>query len=67
MMDPETQFAYTLSRGTGIIDGKDGAVFNNALGSYTHLMPVSAKGILAEIFGEERGKHYLKADSPQTL
>ncbi|NLC91745.1 MAG: Ni-sirohydrochlorin a,c-diamide synthase, partial [Methanocorpusculum parvum] len=67
VMDPGTRFVYTLSRGTGIIDGKDGVVFNNTLGSYTHLMPVSAKGILAEIFSAERGKQYIKADSPQTL
>ncbi|MDO9523564.1 MAG: Ni-sirohydrochlorin a,c-diamide synthase [Methanocorpusculum sp.] len=67
VMDPDTRFTYSLSRGTGIIDGKDGVVFNNALGTYTHLMPVSAEGILREIFGEERGKQYIKADSPQTL
>ncbi|MEA5037207.1 Cobyrinate a,c-diamide synthase [bioreactor metagenome] len=67
LMDPDTRFAYTLSRGTGIIGGRDAVIFKNALGSYSHLMPVSAKAILAEIFSEERRKQYIKADSPQTL
>ena len=66
VMDPDTRFAYSLSRGTGIINGKDGAVFKNALGSYTHLMPVSAGDILEQVFGERKEKQYIKADSPQT-
>jgi cobyrinic acid a,c-diamide synthase len=66
-MDADTHFAYTLSRGTGIAKGNDGVVFNNAIGSYTHMMPVSSGDILAEIFGNRIEKHYLKADSPRTL
>jgi len=66
VMDPDTRFTYSLSRGTGIIDGKDGVVFNNALGSYTHLMPISAGDILQEVFRERKEKQYIKADSPQT-
>jgi cobyrinic acid a,c-diamide synthase len=37
-LDPDTdaQYAISLSRGTGIIAGKDGLVSQNALGCYTH-------------------------------
>ena len=65
-MDNYAKFAYSLSRGTGISNGNDGVVFNNAVGSYTHLMPVSSGEILAEIFCPERKKDYLNADSTRT-
>jgi cobyrinic acid a,c-diamide synthase len=44
---PETRFAYRLSRGSGIRGGYDGAVRDRTLGSYTHLHPVTSKGMLA--------------------
>ncbi|MDO5844587.1 MAG: Ni-sirohydrochlorin a,c-diamide synthase [Methanocorpusculum sp.] len=48
-MDTGAKFAYSLSRGTGIDSGKDGAVYKNCIGSYTHLMPVSSERILCRI------------------
>ena len=45
LLEKETRFAYTLSRGVGIRDNRDGAVINNTLGSYTHLHPVSSAGM----------------------
>lgn len=37
-LDPDTdaQYAIDLSRGKGIVAGKDGLVSHNALGCYTH-------------------------------
>ncbi|MDO9325966.1 MAG: Ni-sirohydrochlorin a,c-diamide synthase [Methanoregula sp.] len=46
VLSPGTRYAYTLSRGMGIRDNLDGAVTGNTLGSYTHLHPVSGKGML---------------------
>jgi cobyrinic acid a,c-diamide synthase len=40
-----TTYAYTLSRGVGISDSGDGAVVKKTLGSYTHLHPVSSRGM----------------------
>jgi cobyrinic acid a,c-diamide synthase len=34
--DPDSSYAFTLSRGKGIDSGRDGLVAGNALGSYTH-------------------------------
>jgi len=39
---PETTFAYTLSRGTGIKGALDGAVTEQTLASYTHLHPAAS-------------------------
>ena len=33
----DNDFVFTMKRGTGIIDGKDGASVNNVLATYTHL------------------------------
>lgn len=44
---PETRFAYRLSRGSGIRDGFDGAIRDRTIGSYTHLHPVTSRGMLA--------------------
>jgi cobyrinic acid a,c-diamide synthase len=33
----EKDLAFTMKRGTGLINGKDGACFRNVLGTYTHL------------------------------
>lgn len=40
-------YAYTLSRGVGIQGNFDGAVVFHSLGSYTHLHPVSSRGMFA--------------------
>jgi len=34
--DKDARFAITLSRGTGIMDGRDGIFVENCMGSYTH-------------------------------
>lgn len=39
---PETTYAYTLSRGTGIRGSLDGAVTEQTLASYTHLHPAAS-------------------------
>lgn len=46
VLSPETRYAYVLSRGIGIRDNLDGAVIDRTLGSYTHLHPVSSRGML---------------------
>jgi cobyrinic acid a,c-diamide synthase len=38
-----TRYAYALSRGIGIADGRDGAVRDRTLASYLHLHPVPAR------------------------
>jgi cobyrinic acid a,c-diamide synthase len=45
VLEKETRYAYTLSRGVGISDNQDGAVAGNTLGSYTHLHPVASAGM----------------------
>ncbi|MFA6331664.1 MAG: Ni-sirohydrochlorin a,c-diamide synthase [Methanoregula sp.] len=45
ILPEDTRFAYTLSRGVGIRDNRDGAVAGNTLGSYTHLHPVASTGM----------------------
>ena len=52
---PETRFAYRLSRGSGIRDGSDGAVRDQTIGSYTHLHPVTSRGMLAHFVDCCRG------------
>ncbi|MDK2974701.1 MAG: Ni-sirohydrochlorin a,c-diamide synthase [Methanofollis sp.] len=42
LLAPETAFAYTLSRGTGIKGALDGAVSGMTLASYTHLHPAAS-------------------------
>ncbi len=34
--DHDAQFAFHLTRGKGIVDGKDGLTSGNTLGTYTH-------------------------------
>jgi cobyrinic acid a,c-diamide synthase len=43
----DTRFSYLLSRGKGIRGQLDGAVRDNTLGSYTHLHPVSSRGMFS--------------------
>lgn len=45
VLDRDTRYAYTLSRGIGIRNNRDGAVMKNTLGSYTHLHPVASAGM----------------------
>ncbi|MFA7071686.1 MAG: Ni-sirohydrochlorin a,c-diamide synthase, partial [Methanoculleus sp.] len=44
---PGTRYAYRLTRGSGIRDGLDGALRDRTIGSYTHLHPVTSRGMLA--------------------
>jgi len=46
VLEKETRFAYTLSRGIGIRDNLDGATVKNTLGSYTHLHPVASRDMM---------------------
>jgi cobyrinic acid a,c-diamide synthase len=57
VLDKDTRFAYRLSRGAGIRDNYDGAVFGNTLGSYTHLHPVSSAGMFRHFVGLCRAGH----------
>lgn len=50
-MNAGARYAYRLSRGTGIVNGQDGAVVRRTLGAYTHLMPVSSREMLKSFFG----------------
>jgi cobyrinic acid a,c-diamide synthase len=56
MLDRDTRFAYSLSRGAGIRDNLDGAVVSNTLGSYTHLHPVASMGMFRYFVGLCRKK-----------
>lgn len=47
VLEKETRYAYTLSRGVGIRENLDGAVVANTLGSYTHLHPVASAGMFS--------------------
>jgi len=55
LLERETRFSYTLSRGVGIRDNRDGAVISNTLGSYTHLHPVSSAGMFRHFVNTCRG------------
>ena len=46
VLDRNTRYAYSLSRGTGIDGNLDGALTDQTLGSYTHLHPVSSIGMI---------------------
>ena len=52
---PETRYAYRLSRGSGIRDGFDGAVRDRTIASYTHLHPVTSRGMFAHFVDCCRG------------
>ena len=52
---PETRYAYRLTRGGGIRDGLDGAVRDRTIGSYTHLHPVTSRGMFANFVAGCRG------------
>lgn len=52
---PETRYAYRLSRGSGIREGLDGAVRDRTIGSYTHLHPVTSRGMFAHFVDCCRG------------
>jgi cobyrinic acid a,c-diamide synthase len=47
ILPEDTHFSYLLSRGKGISGQRDGAVTDNTLGSYTHLHPVSSRGLIS--------------------
>ncbi|HJJ55200.1 MAG TPA: cobyrinate a,c-diamide synthase [Methanocorpusculum sp.] len=44
------EFAYRLNRGYGIADGNDGVRYRNVIASYTHLMPITVREFLQEVF-----------------
>lgn len=46
-MDPDQQYAFSLSRGKGIDAGNDGIIVNNTIGSYAHLHPVASADMIA--------------------
>ncbi|HJJ36081.1 MAG TPA: cobyrinate a,c-diamide synthase [Methanocorpusculum sp.] len=46
----EYAFSYSLRRGYGIADGRDGVRYRNVLASYTHLMPITVVEFLKELF-----------------
>ena len=46
-LSPATRYAYRLSRGGGIQDGLDGALQDQTIASYTHLHPVTSRGMFA--------------------
>lgn len=50
-----TRYAYRLSRGGGIREGLDGAVSDRTIGSYTHLHPVTSRGMFAHFVDCCRG------------
>ncbi|HNQ32858.1 MAG TPA: Ni-sirohydrochlorin a,c-diamide synthase [Methanoculleus sp.] len=52
---PETRYAYRLTRGGGIRDGLDGAIRDRTIGSYTHLHPVTSRGMFANFVAGCRG------------
>ena len=52
---PETRYAYRLTRGSGIRDGLDGAVRDRTIASYTHLHPVTSRGMLTHFVDCCRG------------
>lgn len=51
---PDTRYAYTLTRGTGIEGRYDGAVRDQTLGSYTHLHPVPGIAMFRHFVGKCR-------------
>ena len=52
----DTRFSYLLSRGKGIRGQLDGAVRDNTIGSYTHLHPVSSRGMFASFIASCRAR-----------
>jgi cobyrinic acid a,c-diamide synthase len=53
-LSPDTRYAYRLTRGIGITGNVDGAVRDETLGSYTHLHPVSSRGMFTHFLGRCR-------------
>ncbi len=46
-LEDGVRYAYRLSRGSGIADGRDGATRDRTLASYVHLHPVASRGMFA--------------------
>jgi cobyrinic acid a,c-diamide synthase len=53
-LDRSTCYAYALSRGIGIADGRDGAVRDRTLASYLHLHPVPGRQFLERFVSAAR-------------
>ena len=45
----DATYSYALERGTGIMNGKDGAKKKNCIAAYTHLMPVASAELLYSV------------------
>jgi cobyrinic acid a,c-diamide synthase len=41
-LSEQIYFAFTVRRGKGIVDGKDGMCYKNVLAAYTHLHAIGA-------------------------
>jgi cobyrinic acid a,c-diamide synthase len=46
VLSQDTTFTFSLTRGHGISGNRDGALVKNTIGSYTHLHPVSSRGMV---------------------
>jgi Ni-sirohydrochlorin a,c-diamide synthase len=56
-LDPDTSYAYRLTRGTGIQGMNDGAFLRQTLGSYTHLHPVPGRAMFSNFVGRCRTRN----------
>ena len=54
VLDRGTRYAYRITRGQGIRDGRDGALVRRTLGSYTHLHPLASLGMFRNFVEECR-------------
>ncbi|MBI5075173.1 MAG: cobyrinate a,c-diamide synthase [Nitrospirae bacterium] len=54
------QFAFSMERGEGILDGKDGICYKNVLATYTHLhalgCPEWAEGMIQQAVAYQKGR-----------
>lgn len=56
-LEEGVRYAYRLSRGGGIEGGLDGAVVDRTLGSYTHLHPVTSRGMFSHFVDQCRTRN----------
>lgn len=58
------RFGFDLERGVGIEGSKDGVVYRNTLGSYTHLHPVAAREMFSEFCSLCRNRKMMRSERP---